>query len=412
MLKGAWIRMENKVVCYYCGTIYNEENEKCPLCGGKVRTAAAQSPQPVRRERITDQQRRERQRAAAGKGRYVGSRSTKQQPQKTSNDNTRTILIAALIFLALAVVVVTWFIGDMIGWWGGIEDSVDRPTTTSSAVSGECTALKLSKNEIHLENIGDTATLEVSVNIDCTEKIALTYPDAALVTAESKGDSVIGDELKTDTWTLTAVSEGTSEFTFSCGELTATCIIRVGQAAPDDTTAPTESEEPTETETIPNDFEPELNFPSDVSLYQRGETVPLRVTNLPAGAEVTWTSSDETVAKVDKNGVVTAIKGGSAVIVADVGGKTAEVLVRCPFSESGDIGAHLYYTDVTIAVGESYNLYLLDINGNRITDVQYTVSKEGICSIDDGKVTGVSSGTTTVTVTYNTVEYECIVRVK
>lgn len=404
--------MENKVVCYYCGTIYNEENEKCPLCGGKVRTAAAQSPQPVRRERITDQQRRERQRAAAGKGRYAGSRSTKQQPQKTSNDNTRTILIAALIFLALAVVVVTWFIGDMIGWWGGIEDSVDRPTTTSSVVSGECTALKLSKNEIHLENIGDTATLEVSVNIDCTEKIALSYPDAAIVTAESKGDSVIGDELKTDAWTLTAVSEGTSEFTFSCGELTATCTIRVGQAAPDDTTAPTESEEPTETETIPNDFEPELNFPSDVSLYQRGETVPLRVTNLPAGAEVTWTSSDETVAKVDKNGVVTAIKGGSAVIVADVGGKTAEVLVRCPFSESGDIGAHLYYTDVTIAVGESYNLYLLDINGNRITDVQYTVSKEGICSIDDGKVTGVSSGTTTVTVTYNTVEYECIVRVK
>lgn len=337
MLKGVLFHMENKVVCYYCGTIYNEEEEKCPLCGGKVRTAAAQSPQPVRRERITPQQRKERQRTAAGKGKYANRRETERKAQKKSNDNTRTILIAALIFLALAVVVVTWFIGDMIGWWGGLEDSVDRKATTDSAeTSGEVTDLK------------DTDT----------------EPDSQDTTAESDSQ---------------------------------------------DTTA---EPEPTETETIPDDFEPELNFSSDVSLYQRSETVPLRVNNLPVGAVATWTSSDETVAKVDENGVVTAVSGGSATVVVTVGGKTAEVLIRCPFDESGDIGAHLYYTDVTISVGESYNLYLLDINGNRITDVEYTVSKEGICTIDDGRVTGASSGTTVVTVTYNTVEYECIVRVK
>lgn len=406
--------MENKVVCYYCGTIYNEENEKCPLCGGKVRTAAAQSPQPVRRERITDRERKERQRAAAGRGRYATSKGTKKEPPKKSNDNTRTILIAALIFLALAVVVVTWFIGDMIGWWGGLEDMVDRENTTNSAgVSGEVTVLKLSKNEIYLEKIGDTATLEVSVNVDCTEKVALTYPDAAIVEVKSETDSVIGEELKTDAWTLTAVAEGVSEFTFSCGDLTATCVIRVGKdAQPVDTTLSPEPEETTEAEPIPSDFAPELNVSADVSLYRRGETVPLRVTNLPAGAEVTWTSSDETVAKVDKYGVVTAIRGGTATVTAQVGGKTAEVLIRCPFSDSGDVGAHLYYTDVTIAIGESYNLYLLDIDGNRITDVEYKVSKEGICSIEDGKVTGVSGGTTTITLIYNAEEYECIVRVK
>lgn len=336
-MKGVLIHMENKVVCYYCGTLYNEGDEKCPLCGGKVRTAAAQSPQPVRRERITPQQRKERQRAAAGRGKYANRREAERKPEKKSNDNTRTILIAALIFLALAVVVVTWFIGDMIGWWGGLEDSVNRETTTNST------------------GTSDEETEPQDTSAEPNPQDTTAAPDSQDTTAEP---------------------------------------------------------EPSETEAIPDDFEPELNFSSDVSLYQRGETVPLRVTNLPAGAVVKWTSSDETVAKVDQNGVVTAISGGSAVIVAQVGGKTAEVLIRCPFDASGDIGAHLYYTDVTISVGESYNLYLLDIDGNRITDVEYTVSKEGICSIDDGRVTGVSSGTTTVTVTYNTVEYECIVRVK
>ena len=28
--------MENKAVCYYCGTIYDEEQGKCPLCGSRM----------------------------------------------------------------------------------------------------------------------------------------------------------------------------------------------------------------------------------------------------------------------------------------------------------------------------------------------------------------------------------------
>ena len=33
--------MENKVVCDYCGTIYDGSREKCPLCGSTTRAEAA-----------------------------------------------------------------------------------------------------------------------------------------------------------------------------------------------------------------------------------------------------------------------------------------------------------------------------------------------------------------------------------
>ncbi|HHU84013.1 MAG TPA: hypothetical protein GXZ23_02430 [Clostridiales bacterium] len=49
-----------------------------------------------------------------------------------------------------------------------------------------------------------------------------------------------------------------------------------------------------------------------------GKTVTLTALNVPEGYEVVWTSSDETIATVDENGVVTTIKEGKATITATV----------------------------------------------------------------------------------------------
>ena len=58
-----------------------------------------------------------------------------------------------------------------------------------------------------------------------------------------------------------------------------------------------------------------------------GTTEPLTATLSPEGAigNITWTSSDESVATVDANGLVTAVAGGSCTITATAGGslKTA-----------------------------------------------------------------------------------------
>ncbi|MBQ5327653.1 MAG: Ig-like domain-containing protein [Oscillospiraceae bacterium] len=64
----------------------------------------------------------------------------------------------------------------------------------------------------------------------------------------------------------------------------------------------------------------------------KGSTKELKVTFTPSGADevVTWKSSDESVATVDENGVVTAVKNGKATITATAGefSDTCEVTVR------------------------------------------------------------------------------------
>ena len=45
--------MENKVVCDYCGTIYDGSREKCPLCGSTTRAEAAPA---APRRRLTEEE--------------------------------------------------------------------------------------------------------------------------------------------------------------------------------------------------------------------------------------------------------------------------------------------------------------------------------------------------------------------
>ena len=51
--------MENKVVCDYCGTIYDGSREKCPLCGSTTRAEAAPA---APRRRLTEEERKARRR--------------------------------------------------------------------------------------------------------------------------------------------------------------------------------------------------------------------------------------------------------------------------------------------------------------------------------------------------------------
>ena len=80
---------------------------------------------------------------------------------------------------------------------------------------------------------------------------------------------------------------------------------------------------------------------ADFTLKTAGASYKLKATFTgvqPSGVE--WSSSDEAVATVDENGVVTAVSAGTATITATAGELTATCVVRCTIKEdkpvSGD----------------------------------------------------------------------------
>lgn len=74
---------------------------------------------------------------------------------------------------------------------------------------------------------------------------------------------------------------------------------------------------------------------------------------------VTWSSSDETVATVDNDGTVKAVKKGTAIITAQVDGKTAEctVTVEVPTMTNGTIDDYGVLTKYT---GDKKTVFIPD----------------------------------------------------
>lgn len=181
---------------------------------------------------------------------------------------------------------------------------------------------------------------------------------------------------------------------------------------------------------------------TDVTL-KGGETFTLKATVAPSSwsGTVTWSSSNENVAKVSASGVVTNVNTGSdvrsATITATADGKVATCIVRCQSSAAATATAapaastepassdtpaastepttatsgalSLNRTDFTMKMGETFTL-----KATGADSVTWSVGNSGIATISDtGVVTPVAAGQTTITATSADGQtVSCIVRVK
>ena len=68
---------------------------------------------------------------------------------------------------------------------------------------------------------------------------------------------------------------------------------------------------------------------TDFSLFTPGATFRLKAADVPQGAQVTWSSSDEAVASVGEDGTVTYVSAGSATITAAAGDVRVTCKVYC-----------------------------------------------------------------------------------
>ena len=150
-----------------------------------------------------------------------------------------------------------------------------------------------------------------------------------------------------------------------------------------------------------------------------GETAQLTATVYPANAvykALGWTSSNEGVATVDRNGLVTAVAAGKVTITVTAGEMSANcrITVKEALPAVVDVtGVRLSETDITLEYGQTKAL-TATVAPADATDktVIWSSSDNTVASVDsDGLVTALGSGTATITATAGLCEATCTVRV-
>lgn len=154
--------------------------------------------------------------------------------------------------------------------------------------------------------------------------------------------------------------------------------------------------------------------PDEVSLMV-GETCKLSAVVSPDDAvysEIVWTSSDEAVASVAQDGLVTAVSSGNAEIYAAVGEKRGACKVSVSVPAVPVESVVISETSLDIQVGDvvelTFQIYPEDAD---YSEIIWTSSDETVASVEDGKVTGLAEGTAEVVVSVDGVSASCSVTV-
>ena len=234
-------------------------------------------------------------------------------------------------------------------------------------------------------NIGETVTLKATVSPEnaTNKNISWSSDKTDVATVDENGN-------------VSANSVGTATIKATADGETAECTIIVEEKVI-----------PVESITL-NKTEAEIFV---------GAEEKLTATVLPEDAtnkDVTWTSSDTTIATVDSNGKVTAKSVGTATIKATAGDKSATCTIKVnPIKVTG---VKILDPPTEVTYGESLTLKA-DVSPENATDKSVTWSSDepSIATItNDGVVAIYDEGTVVFTVTTNDGEFtvSCTINIK
>ena len=127
---------------------------------------------------------------------------------------------------------------------------------------------------------------------------------------------------------------------------------------------------------------------------------------------VTWSVSPTGIVTVN-NGVVTPVANGSCTITVNCGSKSATCSVTVSLPSVDCTGISLDKTNLTLTGGgtETYRLTATVTPATCTQPVVWSVSPEGIVTVDNGLVTVVKNGEATVTAACGTQSATCAVTV-
>lgn len=151
---------------------------------------------------------------------------------------------------------------------------------------------------------------------------------------------------------------------------------------------------------------------TDMAQLCKGETQQLTATVYPedvAGkVDVEWFSSDESVATVSPDGLVTAIASGRAFVTAGAGNEFATVIVDVRVADSLAITEEY----VTLEVGEDISLTLETVPATGVEGIVWSSSDESVATVtQDGAVSSVGKGIAVVRISVDGLSDSCEVYV-
>lgn len=150
----------------------------------------------------------------------------------------------------------------------------------------------------------------------------------------------------------------------------------------------------------------QMTLSSRLLLLQKGDTVRIIVTIVPQGAkaQLRFKSLNETIARVDASGLVTALGPGETSIVVEAGSLREVCQVKVlPHSSSQDVRLTLLDKEVSIAEGDSMLIRYTVVPEE--TPVTFISAEPQVASVDaKGCVKGMSIGQTNVTLQVDTVQ--------
>lgn len=148
----------------------------------------------------------------------------------------------------------------------------------------------------------------------------------------------------------------------------------------------------------------------NLGVGERIDLTSLTVTN-ETKENISYVVSDNTIATVETNGIVTALKIGTTKLTASLtNGNIAECIITV---KEAPTGIRVSTITKTIKTGSSYSINPKLTSGYTNTGFTYETSNDDIAAVDkEGKVTALEEGTVKITIkTYNNIEKVIQIRV-
>ena len=374
----------SKIICDVCGTRYPESAEQCPICG-----RAGTGEKSVDANEVEGTYGREYSRTKGGhfskanvKKRTEGAPviEVPQEPAKAEPVDEEEVVyevpekkksgclvnfLLVIVILALlavsAYIAVTYVAPNLLDEFNlnffsqqtevtteateeSTEESIEESSEESTLPTIPCTDLVILDSMVMIDEVGQSYLLNAAVAPEDTT-------DALMYISSNENIATVNNEGR-----ITAVGAGEAVITVSCGEFSVECTVL---CAPGDITLPaTGTDESTATEATVATTATEATAATtateattapttaptqpvqlkdvtlkvkktDVTFVYRGQRATLQLNCALKANEVTWTSQNENIIKVDENGVATCTGYGTTNIIVSYGEQQVTIVVRC-----------------------------------------------------------------------------------